>query len=75
MNKKTINTLNVERAKHRLTQEVLAKNVGCVRQTIAQIEAGKIVPSIGLVLRIVKYLNTLKSKSQQIKVEDLFKLD
>lgn len=76
MNKeKLISTVHVQRAIHKLTQEVLAKNVGCVRQTIHAIEVGKIVPNVSLVLRIVRYLNTLKSESQQIKVEDIFKLE
>lgn len=73
MKEKTTNTVNVERARHRLTQETLANNVGCVRQTIHALETGKIEPSIFLVLKIIKYFNTLKTI--KISVEDLFKLE
>lgn len=73
MKKKTTNTVHVERARHRITQETLADNVGCVRQTIHAIETGKIEPSVSLVLEIVRYFNTLKTI--KITVEDLFQLE
>ena len=71
---KTTNNIRIERARHRLTQSDLAKEVGCSRQTIYSIENGKFNPSITVVFRILKFLNTLKSDENQIKVEDLFQL-
>ena len=49
-----------------LTQQNLADQVGCSRQTIHSIESGKFVPSVELSLKIAKVLNS--------KVEDLFQL-
>ena len=49
-----------------LTQQNLADEVGCSRQTIHSIESGKFVPSVELSLKIAKVLNS--------KVEDLFQL-
>ncbi len=49
-----------------LTQQGLADAVGCSRQTIHSIEAGKFVPSVELALLIARALNC--------KVEDLFQL-
>ena len=37
-----------------MTQEELAKQVGCTRQTIIALEQGKYVPSIDLAFRIAK---------------------
>jgi putative transcriptional regulator len=37
-----------------MTQEELANNVGCTRQTIIALEAGKYVPSLLLALHIAK---------------------
>jgi putative transcriptional regulator len=49
-----------------LTQQDLADKVGCSRQTIHSIEAGKFVPSVELALKISRILGC--------KVEDLFQL-
>ena len=49
-----------------LTQQELADKVGCSRQTIHSIEAGKFVPSVELALRIAQVL--------QVKIEDIFYL-
>ncbi|MBF0206623.1 MAG: helix-turn-helix transcriptional regulator [Oligoflexia bacterium] len=46
------------------TQQQLAEQVGCSRQTINSIETGKFNPSIELVLRLSKTLNA--------SVEELF---
>ena len=37
-----------------MTQEQLANTVGCTRQTIIALEAGKYVPSLTLAFRIAK---------------------
>ncbi len=37
-----------------MTQEELAKRVGCTRQTIIAVEAGKYVPSLSLAFRIAR---------------------
>jgi putative transcriptional regulator len=49
-----------------LTQQDLADQVGCSRQTIHSIESGKFVPSVELALKIAKALSC--------KVEDIFEL-
>ncbi len=55
------------RAEHNLTQEDLAKRVGVVRQTIAYIEAGEYMPSLGLAWRIAREFN--------LSIEDVFQLE
>lgn len=49
-----------------LTQQQLADQIGCSRQTIHSIESGKFVPSVELALKIAQAL--------RCKVEDLFQL-
>jgi putative transcriptional regulator len=49
-----------------LTQQALADQVGCSRQTIHSIESGKFIPSVELSLKLAKVL--------KCKVEDLFQL-
>ncbi len=61
------NTIRVERAKKRITQAELAKQVEVSRQTIHAIETGKFVPSTVLALKISQYFD--------IMLEDLFKLE
>jgi len=61
------NTIRVERAKKRITQAELAKQVEVSRQTIHAIETGKFVPSTVLALKIAQYFG--------ITLEDLFKLE
>ena len=46
------NTLRLERAKLKLTQEALANKVNVSRQTIYAIETGKFSPSCQLALKI-----------------------
>ncbi|MCB2376450.1 helix-turn-helix transcriptional regulator [Hymenobacter sp. BT635] len=46
------NSLRVERAVLRLTQEELAQRIGVSRQTINAMEAGKYVPSTVLALKL-----------------------
>ncbi|OGQ97875.1 MAG: transcriptional regulator [Deltaproteobacteria bacterium RIFOXYA12_FULL_61_11] len=50
-----------------LTQEQLANEVGCSRQTINSIEKGRFVPSVELVLRITRRLG--------VRVEEVFFLE
>ena len=50
-----------------MTQEGLAKEVGCTRQTIIALEQGKYVPSIELGFRIARFF--------QVKLEDVFKYE
>ena len=47
-------TLKELRARHDLTQENLANEVGVVRQTIAYMEKGEYMPSLGLAWRIAQ---------------------
>ena len=77
MKEKTINTLRVERAIHRLTQRQLASGVNCSLQTISAIENGKFNTSIRLALQIVRFLNELKLEADMklIITEDIFKLE
>lgn len=46
--------LKVLRAEKNMTQEDLAMKVGVVRQTIAYIEKGEYMPSLGLAWKIAK---------------------
>ncbi|NVO30628.1 helix-turn-helix transcriptional regulator [Hymenobacter lapidiphilus] len=48
------NTLRVERAIHRFTQEELARRIGVSRQTINAMEASKYVPSTALALKLAQ---------------------
>lgn len=60
------NQLKVFRAKHDLTQEELAIEVGVSRQTINAIETGKYNPSLELALKLADYFD--------VRVEDVFSL-
>lgn len=62
-----INTIRVERAILRMTQQDLADKVGVTRQTITSIEVGKYVPSTVLALKIA----TIFGKT----VGEIFKLE
>ena len=61
------NTIRVERAKKRITQAELAKQVHVSRQTIHAVENGKFVPSTLLALKIARYFG--------VSIEDLFILE
>ena len=50
-----------------LTQQDLADKVGCSRQTIHSIEAGKFVPSVELALKLARALG--------VRGDDLFQLE
>jgi len=50
-----------------MTQEELANKVGCTRQTIIAIEAGKYVPSLSLAFHIARVFG--------VPVEDVFQYE
>ena len=60
-------TLKVQRAMRDLTQADLADMVGVTRKSINAIEAGRMVPSTVLALKLAQVLGT--------RVEDIFKLE
>jgi putative transcriptional regulator len=61
------NTIRVERAIHKMTQQELAEKIGVSRQTINAIESNKYIPSTVLSLKIAKLF--------QKKVEEIFTLE
>jgi len=61
------NTLKVERAKRDLTQADLAALAGVTRRSVNAIEAGKMVPSVLLAMKIARALD--------VTVETLFRLE
>lgn len=61
------NTIRVERAIKRITQQQLAELVQVSRQTINAIESGKYIPSTVLSLKIAKIFEK--------NVNDIFQLD
>jgi putative transcriptional regulator len=50
-----------------MTQEELANRVGCTRQTIIAVEAGKYVPSLSLAFRIARVFG--------VPVEEVFQYE
>lgn len=58
------NTIRVERAKKRISQEELADAVSATRQSIHLIENGKTEPKLSLALRIARFFG--------VKIEDIF---
>jgi putative transcriptional regulator len=61
------NTIKVERAKRDLTQAELASLAGVTRRSVNAIEAGRMVPSVLLALRIARALG--------VSVETIFGLN
>lgn len=61
------NTLKVERARRNLTQADLAMKAGVTRRSVNAIEAGRMIPSVLLALRIARALD--------VAVETIFGLD
>ncbi|AAC82791.1 helix-turn-helix transcriptional regulator [Halobacterium salinarum] len=61
------NELKVYRAKHDLTQEDLAKEVGVTRQTINALEAERYDPSLELAFKLAIYFDC--------SIEDIFSYD
>jgi putative transcriptional regulator len=62
-----INTIRVERAIHKMTQQELAEKIGVSRQTINAIESNKYIPSTVLAIKIAQLF--------QKKVEEIFTLE
>jgi len=62
-----INTIHVERAKLRISQQELAEKVGVSRQTIHSIERGKKTPSVELALKISHFF--------KVTVETIFQIE
>ena len=60
-------TLKELRARNNLTQENLATEVGVVRQTIAYMEKGDYMPSLGLAWRIARRFG--------LSIEDVFQFN
>lgn len=58
------NTIRIERAKIRISQEDLSKKIGVSLQSIHSIENGKCVPSVAVSMKIARFFN--------VKVEDIF---
>ena len=61
------NNLRVERARVRMTQQVLADKTGVTRQTIVAIEQGKFNPSTVLALKMARVFG--------VTIEVLFELE
>lgn len=61
------NSLRVERAKKKITQEELGKKVGLSRQAIHNIETGRFIPSVKNALKIAKFFGK--------SFEEIFKLE
>ena len=61
------NKIKIYRTIANLTQDELAKQTGCTRQTINAIEQGKYHPSLELAFRLGKTLN--------VSLEELFIID
>lgn len=60
------NTLRVQRAIHDLTQAELAERTGVTRKSVNAIEAGRMVPSVLLALKLARALG--------VSVDTLFSL-
>jgi putative transcriptional regulator len=50
-----------------MTQQELADRVGCTRQTIVMLEAGRYVPSLALALRVARTFG--------VTVEEVFEME
>ncbi|MDB4886963.1 MAG: helix-turn-helix protein [Gemmatimonadetes bacterium] len=61
------NTLRIQRAIHDLTQAELAERAGVTRKSVNAIEAGRMVPSVLLAMKLARVLG--------VAVETLFILD
>ncbi|HEU4903469.1 MAG TPA: helix-turn-helix transcriptional regulator [Flavisolibacter sp.] len=64
------NTIKVERAKLKMTQQDLAERAGVSRQTINSIEAERYVPSTVLALKISVVFKTTVNEIFQLDKDD-----
>ncbi len=64
------NSIRVERAKRRITQQELAEKCGVSRQTINAIEAGKFIPSTVLALKIARTFEKAVEAIFELEEED-----
>jgi putative transcriptional regulator len=67
MAEQLLTTMKAHRAAHDLTQEDLAQLVGVTRKSVNAIEAGRMVPSTVLALKLARALG--------VTVEQLFRLE
>jgi putative transcriptional regulator len=67
MAEQLLTTMKTHRAAHDLTQEDLAQLVGVTRKSINAIEAGRMVPSTVLALKLARALG--------VTVEQLFRIE
>lgn len=61
------NSIRIERAKKRITQQQLADSTGVSRQTIHSVENKKYIPSTELALKLARYFG--------VSTDVLFRLD
>lgn len=66
------NNLATFRKQLHLTQEQLAKIVGCRRETIVKLEKGKYNPSLKLCYKILNAINDHPNSRMQFYLEDVF---
>jgi putative transcriptional regulator len=64
------NSLKVERAKLKITQQELANKINVSRQTINSIEAERYVPSTILAIKISNVFNTTVNSIFKLEAED-----
>jgi putative transcriptional regulator len=64
------NTLRVERAKLKITQQELADKVGVSRQTINSIEAERYVPSTVLAIKLSNIFETTVNQIFYLEMDD-----
>ena len=64
------NSIRVERAERRITQQELAEKCGVSRQTINAIEAGKFIPSTVLALKIARTFEKAVEAIFELEEED-----
>lgn len=64
------NLVKVERARHNLTQEELAKKLGVSRQTIYAIEKNKFNASVVLAIKMALFFNVTVEYLFQIEESD-----
>jgi len=64
------NNIRVERAVMKISQQLLADEIGVSRQTIHAIESGKFIPSTVLSLKISRFFKKSVEEVFQLEEED-----